>query len=122
MAEGPATVLKGSKQLTEAGWVFESVMVYHHHVGSSQAEHGRLACMKPAAIWLWIELLRETQSTSSRLKNENDMFIFAVAQHDTFTHMLDICSQKNMKHSWLRSAVLIIYCIYKLPLKIQYYC
>ena len=61
-------VLKGGKQLIEAGWVFESVMVYHHHFGSSQAEHGRLGCMMPAAIWLWMGLLRETQAGANLQK------------------------------------------------------
>lgn len=61
-------VLKGGKQLIEAGWVFESVMVHHHHFGSSQAEHGRLGCMIPAAIWLWMGLLRETQAGANLQK------------------------------------------------------
>lgn len=56
------------KTLIEAGWVFESVMVYHHHFGSSQAEHGRLGCMMPAAIWLWMGLLRETQAGANLQK------------------------------------------------------
>lgn len=42
--------------------MFESVMVYHHHFGSSQAERGRIGRMMPAAIWLWTGLLRETQA------------------------------------------------------------
>lgn len=54
-------VFKGGKQLIEARWEFESVMVHHHHFRSSQAEHSRLGCTMPAAIWLWMGLLRETQ-------------------------------------------------------------
>lgn len=61
-------VLKGDKQLIEAWWVSESVMVYHHHFGSSQAEHCRLGCIMPAAIWLWMGLLRETQAGANLQK------------------------------------------------------
>ncbi|KAK5912515.1 hypothetical protein CesoFtcFv8_002378 [Champsocephalus esox] len=76
-------VLQGGKQLIEAGWVFETVMVYHHQFGSSQTEHGRIGCMMPAATWLWIGLLRETQA-GANLQNtlpaclrKNDMFIYS---------------------------------------------
>lgn len=42
--------------------MLKSVMAYHRHFGSSQAERGRIGCMKPAAIWLWTGLLRETRA------------------------------------------------------------
>lgn len=58
-------VLKGGEQLTEAWWVFEFVIVHHHHFGSSEAEHSKLGCMMSAAIWLWMGLLRETQAGAS---------------------------------------------------------
>lgn len=61
-------ILKGSEQLIEAGWVSESVMAYHHHFGSSQAQHGRLGCLMPPAIWLWMRLLRETQAGANLQK------------------------------------------------------
>ena len=61
-------VLESGKQLIEAGWAFEFVVVYHHHFGSTQAEHGRLGCMMLAAIWLWIGLLRDTQAGANLQK------------------------------------------------------
>lgn len=70
--------------------MFESVMVHHHHFGSSQAEHSRLGCMMPASHLAldgtpegdtdWCQPL---ENSSSMFENENDMFIYTVALCDS---------------------------------------
>lgn len=73
-------VLKGGEQLTEAWWVFESVIVHHHHFGSSEAEHSNVVGSHlaldgtPEGDTGWCQ---PSEYTSSMFENENDMSIYA---------------------------------------------
>lgn len=59
----------GTKQPIGAGWWEpECATLHHRHSGSRQAERGRLGCVKPPAIWLWMGLLRETRAGANLQK------------------------------------------------------